>query len=198
MKIEELPLVTFDPATINESPWCRGNWHGRVVSIDGLALETPVPDDPSCVTRVLALSATPACDEGAYERGDYFGGHSVGLALLTDGRYIGWDSPMDVTGTGFHEDAYGGEADIFVAMSPVDILRHLGEQAVEQLRFASLPSEQPLAAVLRDAWLNDASTVSLYSIARDSGEFGELVVYRVNELVLQIWKESDANTEEVP
>ena len=83
-------------------PFCRGQWHGRLLSVDGTDT-TDFIDRDNEPAEVIA-----AADTGAGWDGD-----AAGVARLTDGRFVAWDCGWGPTGDGFSEDAYGGEADIY-------------------------------------------------------------------------------------
>lgn len=83
-------------------PFDRGQWSGRLISVDGTDT-TDFNDRPDEPAEVIAAGDT----------GSGWDGDSAGVARLTDGRFVAWDTNWGPTGDGFYEDAYGGDADIF-------------------------------------------------------------------------------------
>lgn len=112
--------IELDSCT--EAPWDRGRWNGRLVSIDGCDAADFTRED---VDMVIAYGDT---GEGAWT------GTAAGIALLKDGRFVAWESTWDATGSGFHEDAYGGDADIAFARTIEAAISHISEQAREPLK----------------------------------------------------------------
>jgi hypothetical protein len=86
------------------SPFSTWNdWRGRVVTKDGTDTTMPTADD---VAEVL--------HEGTTDEGDW-DGTVAGIVRLHDGRFVAWETFWGPTGDGFHEDAYGGDADVTFA-----------------------------------------------------------------------------------
>ncbi len=83
------------------------SWHGRLRSVDGTAVDDFDWED---VAEMLAHYATSDPDGGKVWDGD-----ALGLIRLKDGRFVTWETTWGPTGDGFHEDAYGGEADVIFA-----------------------------------------------------------------------------------
>lgn len=86
----------------------RGDWYGKIQSFDE-ALETDFTGD--ALEELLF-----AGDSGGGWDGDV-----SGIAKLKDGRYVAWETTWGPTGDGFNQDAYGGDATIFVAMTLEDV-----------------------------------------------------------------------------
>lgn len=85
-----------------EAPWSAGQWDGTVHSIEGATTDLPAKAD---VAEVLYHGEDP----------DDFDGVCAAVVLLHDGRVVGWESAFGPTGSGFHEDAYGGDAEVWFA-----------------------------------------------------------------------------------
>jgi hypothetical protein len=80
-------------------------WHGRVIDLDqGPTVEIEWSDD-------LQLAEV----EAEYETGARWDGTLCAIVRLTDGRWMTWETFYGPTGDGFNEDAYGGDADVFVS-----------------------------------------------------------------------------------
>lgn len=75
-------------------------WHGQLISLDGAEAKPFGEED---VKSVLYEGHTP----GGWD------GQQVAVLLLNDGRYVAYETYWDVTGDGFNEDAYGGDADVY-------------------------------------------------------------------------------------
>lgn len=159
--------LTLTPADLEfrEAPWGVSATHGEVTSVDGAAIDDWTQDD---VVKVIAYDI--ASDQ-------------AGVALLRDGRVISWESWADVTGSGFHGDAYGGDQGVFVARGYVDAIRAIPENNRELLQFVTDPREQALVEVLFDAHQSSATKAEMVALANASGEFGELVEFRIDELI---------------
>jgi hypothetical protein len=160
--------------TMRESPWAEG---ARYVF-------TEIHDDGSARARSLGtlddVARVIACD-----------GKLTALVYLKDGRYVAWESWEDATGSGFHEEAYGGNVEVTAASSPLTALLTISEQAREGLVYDVLECEQPLIAVLHDAFYEQRSRRELCQNARESGEFGELAEHRVDALIRE-WARHEA------
>jgi hypothetical protein len=87
-----------------EAPWQRSGWHGDLVSLDGAPADDFEFDD---VERVV----------GYGDSGSGWDGECAGIALLRDGRFVSWESDWGPTGSGFCEDAYGGNAAIWFSLT---------------------------------------------------------------------------------
>ena len=87
------------------------SWHGRTIAIDGAS--TDGVTDASLVAEVIA----------EYNSGEMWDGEVAAVVRLTDGRFVSWETFYGPTGDGFSEDAYGGDADLFVAPTYDAIVR---------------------------------------------------------------------------
>lgn len=123
--LDLLPVITQDELDrISDKfsvPWGRSTWHGQLVSTDG----TPTVDFSAGDVH-LVVSIGPA------ERSDWEG-YDVGVALLKDGRFVSRESSRGPTGSGFSEDAYGGDADIAFSSTYDAAVRHISEAGREDL-----------------------------------------------------------------
>lgn len=169
--------ISYDPAKLDEVPWGDFATIGTVHSLDGSRVRNFSALD---VERVLAYG-----DSGAG-----WDGSVAGLALLRWGQYLAWESWWGPTGSGFHSDAYGGDQEVMVALDPVVALRAIPENKRELLVFATDESERALVDVLFDAHMSGTGRAGLIEVARESGEFGVLVEFRVDEL-LRRWPEPE-------
>lgn len=99
-------------------PWARGSWCGSFVSLDG----TPATDftEPD-IARLVAYGSTD----------DDWDGESAGIVQLKDGRFVSWESTWGPTGSGFHGDAYGGDADIWFGATDEIVRRQISERGRE-------------------------------------------------------------------
>lgn len=77
-------------------------WHGRWIVHGGVSDADFTAGD---VAEVIASATTP----------DAWDGFSAAVLRLTDGRFVSFESFYGPTGSGFCDDAYGGDADIHVA-----------------------------------------------------------------------------------
>lgn len=112
----------IDPASIDDSPWHRGEWSGEFVSLDGCDVADFEIDD---VAVVLGYGDT----------GADWDGRSAGIVRLRDGRFVVWESDWGPTGSGFSCDAYGGDADIAFATTAGAALGYLSERSREFIRW---------------------------------------------------------------
>lgn len=110
----------IDIDSISDAPWKRYNWSGSFISVDDCPTNDLTRDD---VAVVLAY--------GESERD--WDGYSAGIALLYDGRVIGWESSYGPTGSGFCCDAYGGDADIICSWTIAGAHMRISEQRRELL-----------------------------------------------------------------
>lgn len=193
-------------AIADECPWSRDynnnddpphntlsdSWAGRFVYVDKYTDE-PLDEKilPEHVARVLALVP----------------GSFTVLLQLHDGRYMSWESWQEMTGSGFHGDAYGGHQEVWVASTPQTAIAMISEQERERLVFATRPEDEGLTLVLYDLFMQadlaphhdwesnkrDRSFHESVEVARQSGEFGDLVSERVWELWLR-WERERAKT----
>lgn len=125
----DLTTPQVEALTGGVNPFARGTWDGLIRSLDG----APNDDDfdPEHVDKVIAV----------YESGDQYDGEVAGLVLMEDGRFVAWETVYGPTGHGFSEDAYGGDADIFVAYSFEKILRFaFSDEGRRKLDFEDPPN----------------------------------------------------------
>ena len=101
-------------------------WTGNYVSLDGTEGGAFSESD---VAEVLYQG----------EAGDEWDGKCVVVLRLTDGRLVAYETWWGPTGDGFHEDAYGGDADIVFA-SDLRLLVN-GALTDEGRRLAGVPSD---------------------------------------------------------
>lgn len=111
-------MRTTNIADVSEAPWSRCEWSGRLVSVDGCPSHDFTASD---VARLVIYADT----------GRDWSGEAAGIAQLRDGRFIGWESSWDATGSGFCHDAYGGDADILFATSIAALWSHFSERGKE-------------------------------------------------------------------
>ena len=78
--------------------------HGEIHSLDGASTELFTEAD---VAEVLYHG----------ESGDRWDGVEAVVIRLRDGRLVGWETWWGPTGTGFCDDAYGGDAELWFAKS---------------------------------------------------------------------------------
>lgn len=104
--------------TSNEFPWADGADY-TPVSIAGCPTSTIAQDD---VKRIVASDA-----------GSDFEHSEIAIVELNDGRFVGWESWTDVTGSGFHGDAYGGDVEVWFAHSLAELRPSFSEKAWESL-----------------------------------------------------------------
>ena len=161
--------ASFNKDEIYEVPWADHATHGEIRSLDDAVDDNFTMDDVVCV---IAYGGDESAYSGAY----------AGLALLSDGRFLSWESWSDATGSGFHHDAYGGDQEVMVSTNPITALRGIPENRRSLLVFATHESERALVEVLYDAHLSGHGRDALIAIARASGEFHTLVEFRVDEL----------------
>ena len=92
---------------LRDPPWshCANAWDGGYHSIDGTEVG---PFAESDVARVLYLG-----NEGA----DDWDGLEACVDELSDGRMVAWETWWGPTGSGFCEDAYGGDAEVWFSRS---------------------------------------------------------------------------------
>jgi len=97
-----------------ESPWADSSAY-RPVSVNGCAITNVAAAD---VKRVVT------CDTGsAFDRSE------IAIVELNDGRFVGWESWSDVTGSGFHHDAYGGDVEVWFASTLEELKPNFSEKA---------------------------------------------------------------------
>lgn len=119
-----------------DPPWDSRD--GVYTSLDG----TPAtPFKESDVDRVLAFGSCMSRDwrarMKAMGRAEFAGydGDECGVALLTDGRYVAWETWWGPTGSGFSCDAYGGDAVVVFAETMAVVVPHISEKARANLEW---------------------------------------------------------------
>ena len=110
------------PLNLEDPPW--GDIDGERRSVDGTPVSAIEEDD------VAEWIATKACHH--YDR-------EVCVVRLNDGRIAAWASWWDVTGSGFHADAYGGDAVLLFGATVEAVLPHLSEEEREGLTWHTVP-----------------------------------------------------------
>lgn len=76
-------------------------WHGSVRTVNaGDLADMPAVAD---VCDIIAAGATP----------EDWDGTAAAIVRLVDGRYMAWETFWGPTGSGFVDDAYGGDADLW-------------------------------------------------------------------------------------
>lgn len=119
--------------TVRVTPfaWCEDgalsdSWDGSVRSLDDTATDVFVEAD---VAEVLYQGET----------GDTWDGKCAAVFKLNDGRLVAYETFYGPTGDGFHEDAYGGDAELVFASD----LRLLVNEALtdEGRRLAGVPKD---------------------------------------------------------
>jgi hypothetical protein len=98
-------------------PWRRGEWHGALVSLDGVSSADFGEED---VAEVIAYEET---------KDSKWDGNAAGVVRLKDGRFVAWEAAWGPTGDGFSKDAYGGNAAILFATTLRCALRGLSSHA---------------------------------------------------------------------
>jgi len=91
-------------------PWgSRSSWHGSLLSHDGT--------DTKDITEA-DIDDGPEQEIGWYANGvNAWDGDCAVVLRLKDGRWMAYESSWGPTGSGFSEDAYGGDADLVFAAS---------------------------------------------------------------------------------
>ena len=111
----------IDIDEIPDPPWVRFQWGGSLIGVGGCDASDFGRDD---VDHVVAFISGAWADVGDI----------AAIVRLKDGRFAAWTTWEDVTGTGFCNDAYGGDADIYFASTVEAALSTFGEVARESLR----------------------------------------------------------------
>lgn len=87
------------------TPWHAYSWSGRVYlasePLNRIGVALP---EPSEVQRIVAAASS----------GDEWDGVVAAVVRLKDGRYLAYETFYGPTGSGFYEDAYGGDADVWI------------------------------------------------------------------------------------
>jgi hypothetical protein len=100
----------LEELTDGVNPFNRGSWSGRLVSVDGALTADFTAED---VAEVVASG----------ESGDQWDGTVAAVLRLNDGRFVAYETFYGPTGSGFSEDAYGGDADLHFARSLEEVVR---------------------------------------------------------------------------
>ena len=212
MKIGGQPFeaIVFDPEQVIESPWMRSCMgHVVAVSFDG----SPFGDEDLTlmagldVPAAMRLPGRPALDYGGLDLDNQrtdaiarvialdgttgratanpWAGSTGGIAQLIDGRFISWFSFVDVTGSGFHPDAYGGDEVVYVSATFRGAWMALSEAERAQLVYATSPEEAAPTDVLHDRFLE-----------LGGGDLAEVddVLYRLVDQLLATSKDLDTIT----
>lgn len=111
------------------NPLGRSSWHGRLLSVDGTSAADFADDD---VAEVLCAGETNPRD---------WDGDCAAVFRLADGRFVAYETNWGPTGSGFCEDAYGGNADLFFGATAEAVI-YKGLSA-EGRRLCGLPEEAP-------------------------------------------------------
>lgn len=117
--------MTFKP-DFSECPWSDEAEY-KPVSVGGCPTSIIAEDD---VAQVLG-----------HDGGSDFQRSEVAVVVLKDGRFVGWESWSDVTGSGFHSDAYGGNVEVWFAHSLAALKPMFSEQAWDGLHFGEAETE---------------------------------------------------------
>lgn len=128
MKDQDTHAYPISVDEIDEAPWNAYTWDESVCSIDGADTTLPTKDD---VAEVLYHGSS----------GPDWDGVEAAVVRLNDGRLAAWESTWGPTGSGFSEDAYGGDAEVWFA--PDDALNKLVLQALTDTgrRLCGIPKE---------------------------------------------------------
>lgn len=120
--MESNPVADKMQAELSSVPWSRGSWHGSLISFD----DTPTDD--------FGYEDVKECWKSwAYGVEDW-DGECCAVFQLNDGRWVAYESWWGPTGSGFSEDAYGGDANIYFAKTKEDAARFgLSKNARESL-----------------------------------------------------------------
>lgn len=114
----------------NLMPWGKrpgGPWsNGEFVSLRGT--ETG-PVEKEDVDEVVFYG----------ESGDHWDGKEAAVMRLKDGRYVAYETFWGPTGDGFHEDAYGGDANLYFGTNLNDLI--LTALTDEGRRLCGIPEE---------------------------------------------------------
>jgi|KBSSwiStaDraftv2_1062776.scaffolds.fasta_scaffold00132_90 hypothetical protein len=106
-------------STYGEFPWSEFAEY-RPISVGGYPTSLIAAAD---VKRIVA-----------HDGGSDFDRSEHAVIELNDGRFVGWESWSDVTGSGFHGDAYGGDVEVWFARSVAELRPMFSEQAWEGLK----------------------------------------------------------------
>jgi hypothetical protein len=113
-------VTTLDVDTIEEGPWTGRD--GGEESLDG------TPAFRLTKTDVDAVLFHYCAIDGSYD------GKVAVVVRLTQGRgYAAWESWWGPTGSGFGNDAYGGDAVVYFGASVPVVLSSFGEDALGEV-----------------------------------------------------------------
>lgn len=129
------------------TPWDAGSWHGRVIDAGDITINAPLPP-ASAIVEVVAASA----------EGDNWDGKVAAIVKFDDGRYAAWETFYGPTGSGFSEDAYGGDADVWIG--PLTQVKRLG-LTNEGRRMLGLDTPMPTVAERRDHRMTKPGTAPI-------------------------------------
>ena len=104
--------MTIEIDVIN--PWEASNWISRVIDLDH---ELPNHEVPWSTDFKLAKV------EASAESGGGWDGTVAALVRLSDNRWMAWETFWGPTGDGFSEDAYGGDADVFMSVDRAKVIK---------------------------------------------------------------------------
>lgn len=102
-----------------ETPWADYAEY-KAISVNGC---DPSGFAETAVKRVVA-----------HDGGSDFDKSEIAIVELHDGRFVGWESSSDCTGSGFHHDAYGGDVEVWFAHSLEELRPLFTERAWEVLK----------------------------------------------------------------
>lgn len=122
------------------NPFSRYDWSGRLVSLDGTDASDIAASD---VAEVVCSGTT---DEGDWD------GTVAAVLKLKDGRFCCYETFWGPTGSGFSEDAYGGNADISFASTLGTVL--VMGLTDEGRSLCGVPIESVAAIVWEREWLD--------------------------------------------
>lgn len=125
----------IDPQELCDTPWGHtyakdgpqygdkrsAGWNGDVVACEpGVDTSFFGPSEVEAITDYF-------CNFGSYD------GNEVVVGRLRDGRWFGWETWRDATGSGFYEDAYGGHENVYVSRTREGVIASLSETRREDL-----------------------------------------------------------------
>lgn len=89
--------------------------------------------------RTSKIAAADVKRVVGHDGGSDFDKSEIAVVELNDGRFVGWESWSDVTGSGFHYDAYGGDVEVWFAESLAELRPLFSERAWEALKIGLEP-----------------------------------------------------------
>lgn len=128
--------MDLDNLTDGINPFNIGDWHGRCISLDGACAAL---FDKADVAKVVAEGVS---GEGGWD------GNVAAVLLLKDGRYVSYETFWGPTGSGFSEDAYGGDADLSFANDLETVVRMGLTDAGRELCKVELEPLQPTHVIV--------------------------------------------------